>query len=115
MDRPFARTFWNSERFAIRLERGIFIVARRYIAPPDPAALQLRPSVWGSLAVLDGVTVVLKFCSLGNQALAAFAAAALNQVAPSLGSHTGTESVLILTSALRWLVGPFHLFGLQNV
>lgn len=63
--------------------------------------------------MLDGVAIVLEFCSLGNQALTSFAATTLDQVAACFRRHAGAEAVLILASALGWLVGPFHLFGLQ--
>ena len=61
-------------------------------------------------AVLDGMALILQVCTFRNQALAAFAAAALDQITSGLGGHTCTKTVLVFASSLRWLVGPFHLF-----
>jgi hypothetical protein len=65
-------------------------------------------------AVLDGVTLVVDLCTLGDEALAAFLAAALDQVTTGFGGHTGTEAVLAFAGTLRWLIGPFHLFRLKK-
>jgi hypothetical protein len=57
-------------------------------------------------AVLDGMALVLDFGSLGKQALAAFGAAAANDVCPVLGSHACTKSELTLAATLGWLISP---------
>jgi len=59
--------------------------------------------------VLLGVPLVMDLGAFWNQALAAFLATTANDVAPALGSHPGTEAVLAFSSALGWLVSPFHL------
>ena len=62
----------------------------------------------GSAAVLHRVALVLEFCSLGNQSLAPFLPATLDDVTPVLRPHPSAKAVLILTAALRWLIGTFH-------
>ena len=65
--------------------------------------------------MLNGVTLVLELSPFGDEALTAFLAAALDQVAACFGRHTGTEPVLVFTGTLGWLICPFHLFRLKNV
>ena len=60
----------------------------------------------GLTAVLDGVALVLDFGSLGKQALAAFSAAAADDVRSVLGGHACTESELTLAATLGWLISP---------
>lgn len=69
----------------------------------------------GLPAVLDGVTLVVDLCTLGDETLAAFLAAALDQVTTGFGGHAGTEAVLAFAGTLRWLIGPFHLFRLKKM
>ena len=45
--------------------------------------------------VLDGVTLVLQLCSLGNKTLASFLAATLDKVTTSFGRHASAETVLV--------------------
>ena len=46
-------------------------------------------------AVLNRVALVLKLCTLGNETLTAFLAAALDDVTTGLGRHAGAEAVLV--------------------
>jgi hypothetical protein len=57
--------------------------------------------------VLDRVTAVLKLDTLGNEALAAFLAAAAENVTSGFTGHAGTKTKLIFTGALGRLVGAF--------
>lgn len=56
------------------------------------------------LAVLRDVTLEVKLCAFRNQAFAAFLAAAFDDVASSLGGHTGAETVLLFTGTFGGLV-----------
>ena len=58
-----------------------------------------------SRAVLRDVALEVKLCSLRNQALAAFLAAALDAVAACFCGHAGTETVLLLAGAFCRLIG----------
>lgn len=57
--------------------------------------------------MLNGVTSVLKFSTLGQQALAPLGSAAIDDGATIFGSHTGTEAELALAAALGRLVSAF--------
>ena len=52
------------------------------------------------------MALVLDFGSLGKKALAAFGAAAADDIGPVLGRHACTESELALAAALGWLISP---------
>jgi len=54
--------------------------------------------------VLRDVTLEVKLGAFGNQALAAFLTAALDDIASSLGGHTGAETVLLFTGTFGGLV-----------
>jgi len=45
--------------------------------------------------VLNGVTFILKLCSLRDEALASFLAATLDEVTTSFCRHASTETVLV--------------------
>jgi len=55
-------------------------------------------------AVLRDVTLEVKLRAFWNQALTAFLTAAFDDVASSLGGHTGTETVLLFTGTFGGLV-----------
>ena len=57
--------------------------------------------------MLRRVTAVLELNALWNQALAAFLAAAAENVAAGLGGHAGPEAELVFPCALGWLIGAF--------
>jgi len=81
---------------------------------PKSAPITAEQSRQGLLAVLNGVTLVLELSPFGDEALTAFLAAALDQVAACFARHTGTEPVLVLTGTLGWLICPFHFFRLNK-
>ena len=54
--------------------------------------------------VLRDVTLEVEFCAFRNQAFAAFLTTAFNDVASSLGGHTGAETVLLFTGTFGGLV-----------
>ena len=56
------------------------------------------------------VTLVMKFCPLGNQSLTPLLPAALDSRPTILRLHSGTESVLALAAALGGLISAFHSF-----
>ena len=63
--------------------------------------MSLQAAVPGrSVTVLDGVTLVLHFCTLRNQTLTSFLAASANDVATVTGFHPCTEAMLVLAGAL---------------
>ena len=67
-----------------------------------------------SAAVLGRVTTVLNLHALGNKALAAFLAAAANDIASGFGGHACPEAELVFPCALGWLIGAFaHGVGLK--
>jgi hypothetical protein len=55
-------------------------------------------------AVLRDVTLEVKLCAFRNQAFTAFLTAAFDDVASSLGGHTGAETVLLFTGTFGGLV-----------
>lgn len=55
-------------------------------------------------AVLRDVTLEVKLCAFRDQAFAAFLTAAFDDVASSLGGHTGAETVLLFTGTFGGLV-----------
>jgi hypothetical protein len=55
----------------------------------------------------------MNLCPFGDETLTTFLTAALDEVTPGFGRHTGTKSVLVFAGALRGLIGPFHLFRLK--
>ena len=57
--------------------------------------------------MLSGVTSVLNFSSLGQQALATLGSTTAKDSATILSGHTGTESELTLAAALGRLVSAF--------
>jgi hypothetical protein len=57
--------------------------------------------------VLVGVALVLQLGTLGDEAFAAFLAAAAENVATGLGGHAGTETELVLAGAFGRLEGAF--------
>jgi hypothetical protein len=61
----------------------------------------------GESTVLRGVTGEWNFNTLRNQALAAFLAAAAQEISPSLGCHAGAEAELLFAGALGGLIGAF--------
>lgn len=63
-----------------------------------------------SATVLHRVALILEFGTLGNEALPSLLATTLDEVAAGFGRHASAKTVLVLARALRWLVGPFHLF-----
>ncbi len=65
-----------------------------------------RPCNRGS-AVLDGVALVMGLNAFGDEAFAAFLAAAAQDVTAGLGGHAGTETKLVFPGALGRLVGAF--------
>lgn len=58
--------------------------------------------------MLNGVALEVNFGSFGKEALAAFAAALVEDVATGFGSHTGAETVLAFADALGRLEGSLH-------
>ena len=54
--------------------------------------------------MLGGVAGVLKLDALRNEALAAFLTTAADDVATGFGGHAGTETELVFTGALGWLI-----------
>ena len=56
------------------------------------------------VAVLGDVALEVKLSTFRNQAFAAFLATALDDVASSLGGHTGAETVLLFTGTFGGLV-----------
>ena len=57
-----------------------------------------------STPVLGDVALEVQLCTLGNQALAAFLATALDAITASFRCHAGAESVLLFAGAFGWLV-----------
>ena len=55
--------------------------------------------------MLGDVALEVKLCALGNEAFAAFLAAALDAIATCLCGHACAEAVLLFTGAFRGLVG----------
>jgi hypothetical protein len=55
--------------------------------------------------VLGDVALEVKLCTLWNQALAAFLAAALDAIAACLRGHAGTETVLLFAGTFGRLIG----------
>jgi len=58
--------------------------------------------------VLLDVAFEMNFSTLGKKAFTPFLAATAQRVATSFGAHAGTEAVLALAGAFRWLIGAFH-------
>ena len=58
--------------------------------------------------VLNGVALEVNLGTFWEEALATLAATLVQNIATSLGGHTGTEAVLLLASALGWLKGTLH-------
>jgi hypothetical protein len=54
--------------------------------------------------VLRDVTLEVELRAFWNEAFAAFLAAAFDDVAPSLGGHAGTETMLLFTGTFGGLV-----------
>ena len=64
--------------------------------------------------MLSRVTAVLDLNALRHKALAAFLAAAADDVAAGFGGHTSPEAELVFPCALGWLIGAFaHGVGLK--
>ena len=57
--------------------------------------------------MLDGVARVLKLNTLGDEALAAFLAAAADDVTAGVGRHAGAETELGFAGALGGLISAF--------
>jgi hypothetical protein len=57
--------------------------------------------------VLRGVTAVLQLDAFRNQTLAAFLAAAADNVAARFSGHACPEAELVFPCALGWLIGAF--------
>ena len=55
--------------------------------------------------MLDGVARVLKFNTLGDEALAAFLTAAADDIAAGFGGHACAETELVFAGAFGWLIG----------
>ncbi len=55
-------------------------------------------------AVLRDVTLEVKLCAFRDQAFATLLTAAFDDVASSLGGHTGAETVLLFTGTFGGLV-----------
>ena len=64
----------------------------------------MNPTPDGLYTVLDDVTLVLNFCTLGQQALTPLGAAACEDGAAILGGHACAETELALAAALGRLV-----------
>jgi hypothetical protein len=104
----------NRIRLVIRLERGSFMIPESQgSGNTEEASMEASGGESRLLAVLDGMALVMDLSPLGNEALTTFLAAALDEVAPGFGGHTGTEAVLAFAGALGGLIGPFHLFRLK--
>ena len=56
--------------------------------------------------VLDRVALVLNFSTLRKKALTALSTTTTQNFASILGSHTGTETKLVLAATLGRLIGP---------
>ena len=65
-------------------------------------------------SVLRRVTAVLELNALRNEPLAAFLAAAADDVATGFGGHACPEAELVFPRALGWLISAFaHGVGLK--
>ena len=73
-----------------------------------PRIETIRDSRPNRLVVLVGVALEVQLCPFRDQTLAPLAAAILDDTTTGLGLHARTESVLLLATALGWLVGAFH-------
>ena len=73
---------------------------------PQPSGETRHDQLLG--VVLHRVALEVNLGSFWKKALAAFAATVFEDAAASLGGHAGTESMLLLASALGRLVSNFH-------
>tara|TARA_Y100000385_G_C13060372_1_gene624100 strand:+ start:941 stop:1225 length:285 start_codon:yes stop_codon:yes gene_type:complete len=68
-----------------------------------------RPqSELSSLGVLLNVALEVNLCTFRKEAFAAFLTAAAQCVAPCLGAHAGTKTVLAFANSFGWLISTFH-------
>lgn len=58
--------------------------------------------------VLNGVALEVNLGPFGQETLAAFAAALVQDIATGFSSHAGSEAVLLLADTLRGLEGSLH-------
>jgi hypothetical protein len=77
----------------------------------------MRPEVQTSRrksTVLRGVARKRNLNTLRHETLAAFLAAAAEDIATGLAGHTGAEAELLFAGALGWLVGAFAHGGREK-